>query len=311
MAKKTEMSTLEPVGGDNKGEIVLYQPEGEVRLEVRMEKESVWLSQMQMADLFQKDRTVIGRHIKNIYKEGELAKDITCANFAHVGADADQTYNTTLYNLDVIISVGYRVKSIAGTRFRQWANHVLKDYMLKGYAVNQRKIATDLQIADRLHEQQQLIESQGTEIADVRKSIAEQDFRLSAVEQRIDFFVNAAQAPTGGILATGTRFDGFVLIADLVKSAKHSVAFIDPFATIEVLKFAAMRAKGVQAVVYSARITPEFRAAADLHKKQYPGLDLKTMRTIHDRFLLVDDKVYHFGASFIKYEGREQRQCLH
>jgi hypothetical protein len=277
---------------------VLYQPEGEERLEVRMEKESVWLSQMQMADLFQKDRTVIGRHIKNIYKEGELAKDITCANFAHVGADADQTYNTTLYNLDVIISVGYRVKSIAGTRFRQWANHVLKDYMLKGYAVNQRKIATDLQIADRLHEQRQLIESQGAEIADVRKSIAEQDSRLSAVEQRIDFFVNAAQAPTGGILATGTRFDGFVLIANLVKSAKRSVVFIDPFATIEVLKFAAMRAKGVQAVVYSARITPEFRAAADLHKKQYPGLDLKTMRTIHDRFLLVDDKVYHFGASF-------------
>ncbi|MDD5942889.1 RhuM family protein [Fibrobacter sp.] len=216
-----------------------------------MEKESVWLSQMQMADLFQKDRTVIGRHIKNIYKEGELAKDITCANFAHVGADADQTYNTTLYNLDVIISVGYRVKSIADTRFRQWANHVLKDYMLKDYAVNQRKIAT------------------------------------------------------------GTRFDGLALITDLVKSAKRSVAFIDPFATIEVLKFAAMRAKGVQAVVYSARITPEFRVAADLHKKQYPGLDLKTMRTIHDRFLLVDDKVYHFGASFIKYEGREQRQCLH
>ena len=298
MTKKTEMSTPEPVGGDNRGEIVLYQPEGEVRLEVRMEKESVWLSQMQMADLFQKDRTVIGRHIKNIYKEGELAKDITCANFAHVGADADQTYNTTLYNLDVIISVGYRVKSIAGTRFRQWANHVLKDYMLKGYAVNQRKIATDLQIADRLHEQRQLIESQGAEIADVRKSIAEQDSRLSAVEQRIDFFVNAAQAPTGGILATGTRFDGFVLIANLVKSAKRSVVFIDPFATIEVLKFAVMRAKGVQAVVYSARITPEFRAAADLHKKQYPGLDLKTMRTIHDRFLLVDDKVYHFGASF-------------
>lgn len=283
---------------EEKGEIVLYQPEGEVRLEVRMEKESVWLSQMQMADLFQKDRTVIGRHIKNIYKEGELAKDITCANFAHVGADADQTYNTTLYNLDVIISVGYRVKSIAGTRFRQWANQVLKDYMLKGYAVNQRKIATDLQIVDRLHEQRQLIENQGAEIADVRKSVAEQDSRLSAVEQRIDFFVNAAQAPTGGILATGTRFDGFVLIADLVKSAQRSVVFIDPFATIEVLKFAAMRAKGVQAVVYSAHITPEFKAAVALHNKQYPGLEPKTMRTIHDRFLLVDDKVYHFGASF-------------
>jgi hypothetical protein len=248
--------------------------------------------------------------------EGELDSKVVCANFAHTtphGAIKGkmQISEVVLYNLDVIISVGYRVKSIAGTRFCQWANHVLKDYMLKGYAVNQRKIATDLQIADRLHEQRQLIEGQGAEIADIRKSIAEQDSRLSAVEQRIDFFVNAAQAPTGGILATGTRFDGFVLIADLVKSAKRSVAFIDPFATIEVLKFAAMRAKGVQAVVYSARITPEFRAAADLHKKQYPGLDLKTMRTIHDRFLLVDDKVYHFGASFIKYEGREQRQCLH
>ena len=285
------------------GEIVLYQPEGAVKLEVRVENETVWLTQAQMAELFQKDRTVIGRHIKNIFKDGELDSKVVCANFAHTtphGAIKGkmQISEVVLYNLDVIISVGYRVKSIAGTRFRQWANHVLKDYMLKGYAVNQRKIATDLQIVDRLHEQRQLIESQGTEIADVRKSIAEQDSRISAVEQRIDFFVNAAQAPTGGILATGTRFDGFVLIADLVKSAKRSVVFIDPFATIEVLKFAAMRAKGVQAVVYSARITPEFRAAADLHKKQYPGLDLKTMRTIHDRFLLVDDKVYHFGASF-------------
>ena len=285
-----------------KGEIVLYQPEGEVRLEVRMENESVWLSQMQMADLFQKDRTVIGRHIKNIYKEGELAKDITCANFAHMGADADQTYNTTLYNLDVIISVGYRVKSIAGTRFRQWALSVLKDYMLKGYAVNQRKIATDLQIADRLHEQRRLIENQQTEIAEFKvaaeKRFDEQNSRLSAVEQHIDFFVKASQTPTSGILTTGTRFDGFVLIADLVKSAKRSVVFIDPFATIEVLKFAAMRAKGVTAKIYSPRITKEFKEAAALHNKQYPGLELKTMRTIHDRFLLVDDTVYHFGASF-------------
>ena len=288
---------------DEKGEIVLYQPEGEVRLEVRVENETVWLTQAQMAALFERERSVIAKHIKNVFKEGELDSKVVCANFAHTtphGAIKGkmQISEVVLYNLDVIISVGYRVKSIAGTRFRQWANHVLKDYMLKGYAVNQRKISTDLQIADRLHEQRQLIESQGAEIADVRKSVAEQDSRLSAVEQRIDFFVNAAQAPTGGILATGTRFDGLVLIADLVKSAKRSVVFIDPFATIEVLKFAAMRAKGVQAVVYSAHITPEFKAAVALHNKQYPGLEPKTMRTIHDRFLLVDDKVYHFGASF-------------
>lgn len=282
---------------EEKGEIVLYQPEGEVRLEVRVENETVWLTQAQMAELFHATKQNVSLHIANIFREGELLKKSVVKEYLTTASDGKH-YRIKWYNLDIIISVGYRVKSIAGTRFRQWALSVLKDYMLKGYAVNQRKIATDLQIVDRLHEQRRLIESQGADIADVQKSIAEQDSRLSAVEQRIDFFVNAAQAPTGGILATGTRFDGLVLIADLVKSAKRSVVFIDPFATIEVLKFAAMRAKGVQAVVYSARITPEFRAAADLHKKQYPGLDLKTMRTIHDRFLLVDDKVYHFGASF-------------
>ena len=282
---------------DEKGEIVLYQPEGEVRLEVRVENETVWLTQAQMAELFHATKQNVSLHIANIFREGELLKKSVVKEYLTTASDGKH-YRIKWYNLDIIISVGYRVKSIAGTRFRQWANHVLKDYMLKGYVIRQRKISIDLEIADRLHEQRQLIEGQGAEIADVRKSIAEQNSRLSAVEQRIDFFVNAAQAPTGGILATGTRFDGLVLIADLVKSAKRSVVFIDPFATIEVLKFAAMRAKGVQAVVYSARITPEFRAAADLHKKQYPGLDLKTMRTIHDRFLLVDDKVYHFGASF-------------
>ena len=295
MTKKTEMSTPEPVGGDNKGEIVMYQPEGEVRLEVRVENETVWLNRQQLAMLFNRDIKTIGKHITNALKEE--CQNSVVAKFATT-ADDGKKYQVEHYDLDIILSVGYRVKSANGIKFRRWANQVLKDYMLKGYAVNQRKISTDLQIADRLHEQRQLIERQGAEIADVRKSVAEQDSRLSAVEQRIDFFVNAAQAPTGGILATGSRFDGLVLIADLVKSAKRSVAFIDPFATIEVLKFAAMRAKGVQAVVYSVRITPEFRAAADLHKKQYPGLDLKTMRTIHDRFLLVDDKVYHFGASF-------------
>ncbi len=302
------MSTPEPVGGDNRGEIVLYQPEGEVRLEVRVENETVWLNRQQLAMLFNRDIKTIGKHITNALKEE--CQNSVVAKFATT-ADDGKKYQVEHYDLDIILSVGYRVKSANGIKFRRWANQVLKDYMLKGYVIRQRKISIDLEIADRLHEQRQLIEGQGAEIADVRKSIAEQDSRLSAVEQRIDFFVNAAQAPTGGILATGTRFDGLVLIADLVKSAKRSVAFIDPFATIEVLKFAAMRAKGVQAVVYSARITPEFRAAADLHKKQYPGLDLKTMRTIHDRFLLVDDKVYHFGASFIKYEGREQRQSLH
>ena len=119
--------------------IIIYQTsDGTTNLEVKMDKDTVWLSQAQMAELFQKDRTVIGRHINNVYKEKELTRDITCAKFAHMGTDADQTYYTTLYNLDVIISVGYRVKSQRGTQFRIWANRVLKDYLVKGYAVNEK-----------------------------------------------------------------------------------------------------------------------------------------------------------------------------
>jgi hypothetical protein len=282
---------------EEKGEIVLYQPEGEVRLEVRVENETVWLTQAQMAVLFNTDRTSITKHIRNIYQTGELEEISTCAKIAQVRIEGEREIARKMpfYNLDMIISVGYRVNSISGIRFRRWANQVLKDYILKGYAIRQRKIATNLQIVDRLQEQRQLIKNQQTEITEFKD---ETEKRLSAVEQHIDFFVKASQTPTSGILTTGTRFDGFVLIADLVKSAKHSIVFIDPYATIEVLKFAAMRAKGVQAIVYSARITPDFKEAVALHNKQYPGLEPKTMRTIHDRFLLVDDTVYHFGASF-------------
>ena len=119
--------------------IEIYRSQdGSVQLNVKLENDTVWLSQSQMAELFGRDRTVITRHINNCYKEGELDKNITCAKFAHMGKDQDQTYETTMYNLDVIISVGYRVKSIQGTRFRQWANSVLKQYLIKGYAINQQ-----------------------------------------------------------------------------------------------------------------------------------------------------------------------------
>ena len=276
---------------EEKGEIVLYQPEGEVRLEVRVENETVWLTQAQIADLFGTKRPAITKHLKNIYASQELDESNTCSILEHMGKDSKQVYETKYYNLDAILSIGYRVNSKNATLFRRWANKILKEYMLKGYAVNQRMVATGMQIANQFQEQRQLIEKQGSKLENVNT-------RLSTVEKHIDFFVKAAQTPTGGILATGTRFDGLVLIADLVKSAKQSVVFIDPYANIEVLKFAAMRAKNIKAVIYSARITPEFKAAKDMHNKQHPGLELKTMRTIHDRFLLIDDTVYHFGASF-------------
>ncbi|WP_342382251.1 RhuM family protein [Bacteroides ovatus] len=131
---------------DNRGNIVIYQTkDGKTSIDVKLENETVWLTQAQMADLFQKDRTVIGRHINNVYREGELERDITCAKFAHVGSDNDQQYETAVYNLDVIISVGYRVKSQCGTQFRIWANKILKDYLIKGYAINQQAKAAQLE----------------------------------------------------------------------------------------------------------------------------------------------------------------------
>ena len=124
---------------NDRGNIVIYQTkDGKTSIDVKLEDETVWLTQAQMAELFQKDRTVIGRHINNVYREGELERDITCAKFAHMGSYSDQQYETAVYNLDVIISVGYRVKSQRGTQFRVWANKVLKEYLIKGYAINQQ-----------------------------------------------------------------------------------------------------------------------------------------------------------------------------
>lgn len=151
--------------------IVIYQTgDGQTSIDVKLENDTVWLSQAQMAELFQKDRTVIGRHINNVYKEKELDKETTCAKFAHVGIDADQTYYTTLYNLDVIISVGYRVKSKRDTQFRIWANKVLREYLVKGYAVND-KIA-----AQKYEELSQLVRILGRTVK-VQERLTDEDSR--------------------------------------------------------------------------------------------------------------------------------------
>ena len=179
------------------GEIVLYQPDETIRLEVRMDDETVWLTQAQMAELFDKDRTVIGRHIRNIYKEEELEKDITCAKFAHMGIEGDQQYEYTVYNLDVIISVGYRVKSKRGTKFRQWANKVLKEYLLRGYAVNNR--------IERLEQ------------------------RMSRTEEKIDFFVRTSLPPVEGVFYDGQVFDAYRFASDLIRKADRRIVLIDNY----------------------------------------------------------------------------------
>ena len=177
---------------DNNNQIVVYQTaDNQTQIEVHMENETVWLTQAQMAELFQKDRTVISRHIRNVFNEGELEEQSTCAKFAHMGHDGLQQYETVMYNLDVIISVGYRVKSQRGTAFRIWATKVLKEYMLRGYAINQRLLAME---------------------EHMDKRIGKIENTLVAHQEKIDFFVRTSLPPHQGIFYDGQIFDAYTWI---------------------------------------------------------------------------------------------------
>ena len=182
---------------ENKGEIILYQPDNEVKLEVRLEEETVWLSIEEMSQLFGRDISVVGKHIRNVFKEGELLKESVWAKFAYTASDG-KTYQVDYYNLDVIISVGYRVKSHRGTQFRQWANKVLKEYLLKGHAVNCRLEQIDTRL--QKHERQ-----------------------IEYLTDKVDFFVRTSLPPVEGIFYDGQIFDAYKFAADLIRSAKKSI----------------------------------------------------------------------------------------
>ena len=244
------------------GEIILYQPDETVKLEVRMENETVWLTQAQMVDLFQRDQSVIARHINNIFKEAELEKESNM-HFLH-NAFSDKPIN--LYSLDVIISVGYRVKSKRGTQFRQWANKVLKGYLLKGYSINRR-------------------------LSELEKTVA-------LHSEKIDFFVRTSLPPVEGIFFDGQIFDAYKFATDLIKSARKSLVLIDNYVDESVLLMLSKRNPGVSATVYTQRITPQLQLDLDKHNDQYPPINMRTYRNGHDRFLIIDDReVYHIGAS--------------
>ena len=263
----------------NTGEIVMYQPDETIRLEVRMGEETVWLTQQQMAELFDKDRTVISRHIRNIYKEEELEKGITCAKFAHMGTDGDQTYEYTAYNLDVIISVGYRVKSKRGTRFRQWANKVLKEYLLKGYVVDSRIMALE-------------------------RHVAEQDTQIKDLKNKVDFFVRSSLPPVEGIFFDGQIFDAYVQIVNLIKQAKHSIVLIDNYIDETTLTMLSKRDASVSATIYTRQLSNQQQLDIERHNQQYPPITVNLCQRNHDRFLIIDDVVYLFGAS-LKDAGKK------
>lgn len=259
----------------NQGEIILYQPDEEIKLDVRLENETVWLSIDEMSHLFGRDISVIGKHIRNIFKEGELIKDSVWAKFAYTASDG-KTYQVDYYNLDVIISVGYRVKSQRGTQFRQWANKVLKEYLLKGYSINQCINQLENKTDSRL---------------------TAHDRQLEELTNKVDFFVRTSLPPVEGIFFDGQIFDAYKFASDLIKSARQSLVLIDNYVDESVLLMLSKRQPGVTATIYTQRITPQFRLDLDRHKDQYPPVDVRTCKLSHDRFLIVDDAVYHIGAS--------------
>jgi hypothetical protein len=255
-----------------KGEIILYQPNETIKLEVRLNQETVWLSIDEMAILFDRDKSVIGKHIRNIFKEEELLKESVWAKFAYTASD-NKVYQVDYYNLDVIISVGYRVKSLRGTQFRQWANKVLKDYLLKGYSLNQRLQALERTVAEH--------------------------------SQKIDFFVRTALPPVEGIFYNGQIFDAYKFATDLIKSAKHSLVLIDNYVDETTLLMLSKRSKGVSATIYTAKISRQLQLDLDKHNDQYPPIQVRTYKESHDRFLLIDEtEVFHIGAS-IKDLGKK------
>lgn len=255
-----------------KSEIILYQPDETIKLEVRLEDETVWLTQQQITELFQRERTVITKHINNVFKEKELEEKGN-VHFLHI-ANSDKPVK--VYSLDVIISVGYRVKSQRGTRFRQWANKVLKEYLLKGYSINQRLTDMEQRVDNKLmaHEQ-----------------------RLNRIDQKMDFFVRTSLPPAEGIFFEGQIFDAYAFASELVKSARQSIVLIDNYVDESVLVLLDKRTADVTATVYTNRITRQLRLDLERHNAQYPPIEVRIYTQSHDRFLLIDNTVYHIGAS--------------
>ena len=256
------------------GEIILYQPNENVQLEVRLEEETVWLTQQQMAILFDVKENNITYHIQGIFKSHELDPESTTQKIRVVRKEGNRLVNRTIdfYNLDMIISVGYRVNSANATQFRRWATSVLKDYLLKGYAVNQRL----LKIENQLENQQAL---------------------LAEHSEKIDFFVRTSLPPVEGIFFEGQVFDAHVFVSNLIRAAKKRIVLIDNYIDDTVLKLLDKRAQKVKATIYTKQISPALQTDINLHNAQYEPIDVQVFADSHDRFLMIDDTVYHIGAS--------------
>lgn len=249
---------------DSNSMVVYHSEDGAIQLTVQLSDETVWLTQQQMMALFETSKQNVSLHINNIFREGELVKSAVVKDYLTTAADGKK-YHVQYYNLDVIISVGYRVKSKRGTQFRQWANQVLKDYLLRGYAINHR--------IERLEEK-----------------VAEHD-------KKIDFFVRTSLPPVEGIFYNGQIFDAYVFASDLIKSAKESIILIDNYIDESVLMMLAKRDNSVKAKIITRNLNRPLTQDVERHNEQYAEIEILESSDYHDRFLIIDGTVFHLGAS--------------
>lgn len=266
---------------NDSNEIILYQPDDTFALDVRVEGESVWLNRNQIAVLFGRDVKTIGKHISNALKE-ELAGISVVAKFATTASDG-KTYQVEHYNLEMITSIGYRVKSPRGVQFRIWANKILKEYLLSGYSINQRL----MQLEDRID-----------------RRLSEHDRHLLQLDEKVDFFVRSSLQPKEGVFFNGQIFDAYALVADLIRRAEKRIVVIDNYVDDSVLVQLSKRQPGVTVDIYDGQISRQLRQDVEKHNEQYPGVRLHKFTKAHDRFLIVDEDVYHIGAS-LKDLGRK------
>ena len=254
-----------------KDEIVLYRPNEQFQLEVQLKDETVWLTQQQIADLFGVKQPAVSKHLSNIFREGELDKNSVDSILEYTAADG-KVYSTQFYNLDAILSVGYRVNSKNATLFRRWANQVLKDYMLRGYAVNQR-------------------------FQNIEDQLASQQKQLAQHQEQIDFFVRTSLPPVEGIFYDGQIFDAYTFINDRIREAKKRIVLIDNYVDDSVLTMLDKRHENVEAIVYTKNISRQLSLDFEKHNAQYSPIEVKQFDRAHDRFLCIDDTVYLIGAS--------------
>lgn len=265
---------------NEENQIVVYQPNETMRLEVTLGDRTIWLSQLKIAELFDVDRSVINRHIRNIYKTGELIESSTCAKIAQVQKEGDREISRVIprYNLDVIVAVGYRVNSIRATNFRIWATKVLTEYLINGAIIDKRYALA----------------------SEMDRRLAAHDSQILELRKDVDYFIRSSIPPKEKVFVDGQMLDAQVELTRIVRTAKKRIVLIDNYIDERTLMLIGERGENVSCLVYTMKPnSPRLAPALENYAKEFPTkpIELKGYKKSHDRFLIVDDTIWHVGAS--------------